>query len=128
MNKWNRAWKYSLLVIGLVLLMFLVMDFNSRVAELRRLSTEADRAAGRVTQLAETQSDLETQIAYATSDLIVEEYAYEELKWVRPGDHPVVPLAPSNSTPTPQITPEPQVNIVNNWEVWLALFFDNKRD
>jgi hypothetical protein len=104
--------------------MFLVMDFNSRMAELRRLSTEADRASGRVTELAKTQSNLETQIAYATSDFIVEEYAYEELKWVRPGDYPIVPLAPSNSTPTPQATLIPQVDTVNNWEIWLALFFD----
>jgi cell division protein FtsB len=124
MINWNRAWKYILLVIGLVLMMFLVMDFNSRMAELRRLSTQADQAAARVTQLHRTETYLHTQIAYATSDEIVEEYAYEEMKMVRDGDHPIVPISPTKSTPVPEEEPEPQTRRVDNWQIWLALFFD----
>ena len=46
------GWKYALLVIGLVVLGLLVMDFNSRMADLRRLSD-------RETVVAEEKASLE---------------------------------------------------------------------
>jgi cell division protein FtsB len=118
------GWKYALVIIGLVILTLLVMDFNNRMAELRRLSDQKEIVAAKVTNLVNTQQSLETQIAFATSDAAVLEWAYQEGKWVREGDHPVVPLQPPGETPEPTVvavvTPQPE----NNLEIWLSLFVD----
>ena len=95
------GWKYALAVIGLAVLTLLVMDFNNRMAELRRLSDQRVIVAGRATDLVRTQQNLETKIAYATSEAAVLEWAYQEGKWVREGDVPIVPLAEPGSAPEP---------------------------
>ena len=118
------GWKYALAVIGLAVLTLLVMDFNNRMAELRRLSDQRVIVAGRATDLVRTQQNLETQIAYATSEAAVLEWAYQEGKWVREGDVPIVPLAEPGSAPEP--TPVPPATAVpeSNLEIWLSLFLD----
>ncbi len=124
MNRQWLGWKYALAVIGFVVLTMLVMDFNNRMADLRRLSDQQEIVAGRATDLVRTQQALETEIAYATSDAAVYEWAYQEGKWVREGDIPVVPLPPPGSTPEP--TPEPVVTQEpeSNWDIWVSLFVD----
>jgi hypothetical protein len=121
------GWKYALLAIGLVVLTLLVMDFNSRMAELRRLSDQRESVAAQVTELVKTQLSLETQIAYATSEAAVFEWAYQEGRLARPGDNPIVPLSPPGSTP--QVTPAPEVvmTVESNWRIWLSLFVDPAR-
>jgi cell division protein FtsB len=118
------SWKYALAILGVVLLAYLVMDFNSRMSELRRLSVQKERVAAEVTSLARTQYALQTQIAYATTDAAVLEYAYSDGNLVRPGDIPVVPVAPPGSTPAPTPTPVIERPVVSNWEMWLWLFVD----
>ena len=109
---------------GLLILVLLIMDFNNRMAELHRLSEQEKRVAAQATSVVQTRIYLETQIAYATSDGAVEAWARSQGHMIRPGDNPVVPLAPEprdlQPTPTPQVTPES----VQNWEVWRILFFD----
>ena len=119
------GWKYALIVIGLIVLTLLVMDFNNRMAELRRLSDQQKIVAAEVTELVRTQTHLETQIAYATSDAAVLEWAYEEGKWIREGDYPVVPLAVEESTPEPTIAPTATQVPEPNWEIWMSLFVDD---
>ena len=118
------GWKYALMVIGLLVLVLLVMDFNSRMAELRRLSDKKDEVAAQVTSLVQTQTQLETQIAYATSDLAVMEWGYQEGHQAREGDFPVVPLEEPGGEPEATKVPRPTPQIDNNWQVWLSLFVD----
>ena len=118
------GWKYALAVIGFVVLTMLVMDFNNRMADLQRLREQQEIVAARATGLARTQLALETEIAYATSDEAVYAWAYQEGRWVREGDMPVVPLPPPGSTPEPTpvlvVTQEPE----SNWDIWMSLFLD----
>jgi len=107
----------------MVVLVLLIMDFNSRMAELRRLTSEKEIVGRQATQLQLTNVYLKTQIAIATSDRAVEEWARENQRMVNPGDNPVVPLAPSNSTPVPNPTPVVTPKIINNWDMWMGLFF-----
>ena len=118
------GWKYALLVIGLVILALLVMDFNNRMADLQRLSDQRQVVAEQVAELEQTRASLETQIAFATSEGAVRQWAYQEGRWVQQGDLLVVPVSPAESTPVPAatITPTPQPG--NNWKIWLSLFFD----
>ena len=124
MKSWERSWKYVLSALGIVILVLLIMDFNSRMAELRRLTSEKEVVGAQATQLVQTNVYLETQIAYATSERAVEEWAREKQRMQKPGDNPVVPLAPANSTPAPTSTPAVTPKVVENWDLWMGLFFD----
>lgn len=125
MKHYNPGLKYALIIIGLFIVALLVMDFNNRMADLRRLSNQQDRIAAELTALIQTKSHLETQIAYATSDAVVYEWAYQDGHWVRDGDHPIVPLPQPGFTPQPTPTVIITAELMNNWQVWLSLFTDH---
>ncbi len=112
------------MIIGLVVLALLVMDFNSRMEDLRRLRDQQGVVVREVTEMAETQAHLETQIAFATSEGAVEEWAYVEGHWVRQGDQPVVPVSPPGTTPQATSSPLPTLQPASNWQIWVSLFFD----
>jgi hypothetical protein len=117
-------WKYALIVIGLAVLALLVMDFNNRMSELKRLSGEQDQVAAQVTSLQSTQDYLQTQMAIATSESSVREWAYQDGHLVQQGDVVVVPVAPAESAPEPTATPQPTRQPESNWHIWLSLFLD----
>ena len=120
------GWKYALIVIGLVVLTLLVMDFNNRMAEQRRLSDKREDVSAEATDLRHTQVFLETRLAFATSEAAVHEWAYEEGHMVREGENLVIPLEYPGFTPEvtaiPTATPEPETN----FQIWLSLFLESR--
>ena len=124
MKRPNFSWKYAIIIIGVVVLAYLVMAFNNRVVNLRPLAAQKERVLAQKEELEATISGLETQIAYATSDAAVIEWAYEDGNMVREGDHPVVPLAAAKSTPAPTPVSITTPRSVSNWEMWWWLFTD----
>lgn len=122
----KRKFPFDLKKVGFavaaIILFFLVMDLNNRLNELSRLSAQRDEAQQVVDNLEQTLSILNTQIAFATSEGAVEQWAYEEGHMVREGENLVIPLQPAGATQEPLIvltaTPQP----ISNWDVWLALF------
>jgi cell division protein FtsB len=125
MNMLGRSIKYIAVLGGLFTLAFLVIVFNNRIAEQRQLVVQAEKIQTELEALQATDAYLDAQITYATSDAAVEEWAYQEARWVREGDQPIVPISPSESTPAaiPAVTPEPV--LYANWQIWWALFFDD---
>jgi hypothetical protein len=119
------SWKYALTIAGVAVIGYLVMVFNSRAIELRRLAMQRDAAAARATGVARENASLQTQIAGATSEALVIEWAYEKGHMKKPGDIPVVPLAPGGGTPAPTPTPGPRQLPVQNWQMWMLLFVDS---
>jgi hypothetical protein len=115
--------RYAVVVIAVVLLAYLVMDFNSRTAELNRLRAEQEVVAARLENHESTRDALQTQIAYATSEAAVVRWAHEN-HMARPGEHAVVPMQPALSTPAPRPRPTAEPKEVSNLEQWLALFID----
>lgn len=109
------------LIIAAIILFFLVMDLNSRLNELSRLTAQQDKASTVVSILESTLQVLETQVGYATSEGAVEEWAYNEGHMVRPGEKLVIPLVPPGATAAPILLPTPMILPVENWEVWVAL-------
>ncbi len=124
MNKLGKGWKPAVMVIGFAVLVLLVMDFNNRMAELRRLSAEKDNVSARVTSLVETQKSLETQVAYATSEAAVYYWAYNYERLGKEGDVLVVPIQAAGGVPQPTPTPLVTTEVIQNWQVWLSLFVD----
>jgi hypothetical protein len=122
-NKGN-SWKPAFIVLGFAVLVLLVMDFNNRMAELRRLTVEKHDVSARVTSLVETQVSLETQVAYATSEAAVYYWAYNFQHLGKEGDVLVVPIQPEGNLPQPTATPAITPQVIQNWQVWLSLFVD----
>ena len=114
--------KYAILVISLVVMAYLIIDFNGRTAELNYLSAERDQVEARLTARLGTKAALETQIAYATSKAAVEEYGYQN-HMARPGDVVVVPIQPPSVAPTPTPRPQPVTSEMSNLERWVMLIF-----
>ncbi len=118
--------KKQLLVIGLLVIsFFLVMDLNSRLNDLFRLSSQRDLLQKDVNQLEITQVNLQTQIAYATSEAAVKDWAREYGSMGQAGDIPVIPLPPKDYTPSPAVVVTPTPQVVDHWQKWWALFFGN---
>jgi len=123
MERWPVKPKHVAIAIGLLILAALIMNFNQRLEELNRLTTQAETARARATALMETQVALQTKVAFATSDEVVGQWAREERRWVRSGETPVVVLPADSGTPTASPTPPPQTPPPRNWQVWWELFF-----
>jgi hypothetical protein len=128
MRRINFSWRYALIIAGIVVLILMVMDFNRRVAGLRRLSEQREAVSAQLAGMQQTEAYLSTQVVYATSEAAVVEWAYQSGKMARPGDIPIVPIAPMDSTPMPLPTPVVVNARVPNWQVWLWLFFDPPAD
>jgi hypothetical protein len=117
-----RNKKQIVMILVLLVVAFLMMDLNNRLTELFRLSGQRDTMQTEVVALKRTEQSLQTQLAYATSDAAVQNWAYEEGHKVLPGDNVIIPLPqPGYTPPAPtQFAPTPQK--VENWQVWKALF------
>jgi len=124
MKRILSRWKYIALVIGLSVLALMIIDLNDRLTEWRNLQIEEEKTSAEYESLLQTQSGYQTQIAFATSEAGVMEWAYRNGRWVREGEVLVVPVSPGDpvveETPVPTATP----TVAENWQLWLALFMD----
>jgi hypothetical protein len=118
-------WRNILVVIGLFLAVILLVDFNRRMEELDCLTAQLNAVSAEATSVIQTQTALAGQVAYATSDMAVEGWAYGN-KMVRPGEHPVVVVPGTDVTPTPGPTLVPQGEELPTWRIWWELFFGDR--
>lgn len=115
--------KKTIVFAFLVVLVLLMMDMNARLSDLNRLTTQRDQLSTEVAQLEETRSSLMKKLAYATSEVAVEEWARVFNRLSQPGDQVIIPLPTGYVTPTPVIVEPPVQRDLQKWEVWRALFF-----
>jgi hypothetical protein len=119
-------WRNIAFVIGMFIVVVLLMDFSRRIEKTDRLSAQFEIVQAEATSVMETQIGLITQIAYATSDLAVEEWAYEDGKWVRPGEK-LVEIIASGDAPIPtESSPTTQAGVTPKWRLWWDLFFGDQ--
>jgi len=118
-------WRNILIFLGLFLAVVLLVDFNRRMEELDRLSTQLNAVRAEATVIIQTQTALAGQVAFATSDVAVEEWAYDN-KMLRPGEHPVGVVPGAGITPTPGTTPVTQAEELPFWRIWWELFFGKR--
>lgn len=108
---------------GILMLVFIVLEFNRRLEELDMLNRQHDLMQAQMTQAVQTQAALNTQVAYAGSDAAVEEWARVDGHYIQDGDLPVVPIGQPGDPPVEASTPVPTPTPMQNWEVWYTLFF-----
>ena len=110
-------------MIGILILVFVVLEFNRRLEELNMLNEQDDLVHTQATQAIQTQTILQTQVAYAGSNAAVEEWARTDGHYIQDGDLPVVPIGQPGAPPVEASTPVPAPTPMQNWEVWWNLFF-----
>ncbi|HSM26458.1 MAG TPA: septum formation initiator family protein [Anaerolineaceae bacterium] len=111
--------------IALIVIFFLLMGLSARFNELTKLSEQNNFMQTEVMALRITNSAIETQIGYATSEVAVEEYAREKGYMVKPGEVLIVPLSQNQITPTPMVIPVIVNDPIPNWRIWYQLFFSD---
>jgi len=111
------------IVIGIMMLVFIVLEFNRRLEQLKTLDGQYALMQAQATQALQTQAALNTQVAYAGSDSAVEEWARVDGHYVKDGDLPVVPIPQPGAPPIEASTPVSPPTPMQKWEVWRDLFF-----
>ncbi len=114
-----------LAMIGILMLVFIVLEFNRRLEELNMLNQQNQAIQTQATQAIQTQAALQTQVAYAGSDAAVDEWARTDGHYIKDGDLPVVPVGQAGTAPIEANTPTPIPTQPANWQVWWKLFFGN---
>jgi hypothetical protein len=112
-----------LVTIGIIVLVFVVLEFNRRLEELSLLNDQAEIIRTQATQAVQTHLALQTAVAYANSTAAVEEWARTDGHYIKDGDLPVVPVGAPGAAPIELTTPVPTPTPMQNWEVWWELFF-----
>lgn len=112
-----------LVTIGIVMLVFVVLEFNRRLEELSLLNEKNASVHAEATQIMQTQVALQTAVAFANSTASVEEWARTDGHYIKDGDLPVVPVGAPGAAPIEMSTPVPLPTPMQKWEVWRELFF-----
>jgi hypothetical protein len=110
-------------IIGIAAALLIMLDFNRRQAEAQRLEADRDHLQTEVAELVYANEVLETQVAYATTDAAVIQWAHEQGKLAQPDEVLVVPIVPTaqpTAAPPPLAAPPPPPT----WSLWWNLFFD----
>jgi cell division protein FtsB len=115
--------KRVIVVALVVILVLLLMDFNQRMVLLTKMRSQEEVLEQEYSQLQSTRDALETQIAFANSDLAVEKWAREEGGMVQEGDIPIILLPPSDPVSTKAPEQTTIVDEVEKWQIWQELFF-----
>lgn len=110
-------------IIFIIILAFVILEFNRRLEELELLNKQNDLVHAQATQAIQTQVALQTQVAYAGSTAAVEEWARTEGKYIQNGDLPMVPIPQPGAAPVEVATLVPRPTPQSNWQEWWDLFF-----
>jgi len=110
-------------IIGIILLIFIVLEVNRRLEELNLLNKQNGLSQAQATQAVQTQAVLQTRVAYAGSTNAVEEWARTDGHYIQDGDLPVVPIGQPGAAPPEMSAPAPIPTPMANWQVWWDLFF-----
>jgi U3 small nucleolar RNA-associated protein 14 len=111
-----------LVIAGILVLVFMVIDMNRRLETLNMLNKQAEIRSTQMEQAMQTQVALQTKVAYAASTSAVEEWA-RSVGLSQDGDQVVVPLGVPGSDPVSTVEPTPMPTPLPNWQVWWNLFF-----
>lgn len=119
----NFNFRRFAIFLGVFILAMLVIEFNSRLDELNRLSGQREEVRAAATEAAQTEIALKTQVAYAASTEAVEKWARTEGHYILDGEQPVIPVGLPGSEPVADATPPPAPTPMPNWQEWWNLFF-----
>ncbi len=122
LSNYLPRWNIETLVV-IVILVVLMMDFNNRMSNMIQLNQMEKILETKLAGLEATRLVVEDDIAYATSDRALEEWAREKGRLIAEGDHPIIILPPSEYTPSPTPPPDRETIVLTRLEIWKELIF-----
>lgn len=126
MKRFSINWKRVILTAGAVFLILLVVDFNARLESLNKLEKQAEITYAEATQVAATKIALQTRVAYAGSDQIIEDEARGNDHMNQEGDHTVIIIGQGDASPVTEPGPTPTpAKSRSNWDLWIEVLFGN---
>jgi hypothetical protein len=117
--------KRVFIIAGLALLVFLLMSFNSRMANLTRLGKQQEIEETDLAYVKATKNYLETRVAFAASTKAADAWAREKNGEAMEGDVPIFLMTPEGYTPIPTPRPTPTPPSYTNFEAWIEWFFSS---
>jgi hypothetical protein len=114
------------LIVGVVFALSVIINFSARIQTEQRITSEANQLRAEVTALAATQSAQATELAFASSDSYVSQWAHADGHMVRSGEVIVVPVPASAATATPAPKPTPPAKPASDSQIWWDLFFSTQ--
>ena len=126
MNRIPINWRRVTVIAGILFLIVIIVDFNTRLENLDSLNRQAALIRAEATQVAATQVVLDTKIADADSDQNVEGQARSEGRMIQEGDYPVIILGEEGSPPPKSAEPTPIPAQPENWQLWWNLIFNEE--
>ena len=121
----NISFVQIVAVVGLILGISIILDFQQRIQAAQIIIAEAERLELEVSNLQADKVGLQVTLAYVESDAYVEDWSHSEGQLVRPGEVLVIPIVKPGAVSTPQPLAPPPAPPIINWQLWLQLFFDN---
>jgi cell division protein FtsL len=110
-------------VLVVPLLLYALVATGQKAVDNYRLNREADALRTEILDLRADNIQLQRQIEQARTDTAIETVARQQLGLIKPGDHPVILVAPSAppsaAPPTPAPTPPPPPA----WRQWWDYLF-----
>jgi len=122
LSKRSKLSNIGLAILG-VIGVFILGDLTRRMGDARRLERDARMLGTQVQALEEEEAGLQTQVALATSEGMVEQWARGEAKMVGQGEKLIVPISPEGSQPTSTPVLSTTQSLPTRWDVWWALLF-----
>ncbi|MFH2103485.1 MAG: hypothetical protein ABIJ39_09060 [Chloroflexota bacterium] len=117
--------RHVVILIGIIILMALLVDFNRRTTILRRQEVQLATVRYEGTAVMRTQEALHTRVAEANSGDLAVEYGYEA-GMTRPEETPVGIVPAGVVTPTRSPEFQTQDEEVPIWQIWWELFFGDR--
>lgn len=111
------------MILGILILFFMLLDFNSRMDELNSLKKQYSTVSTTKAEVVGTVSALQTAVVESGSQQVVDEWARAQAHLVKPGDLPVVPVGAATAVGQDIPTPVPMPAPPANWQRWWDLFF-----
>ncbi len=110
-------------ILLIVVFFFMLLGLNDRLTEYFKLSRQRNEIATKVYGLQSTEIILRTQIAYASGENAVEDWARGEAHMALPGDVVIVPLTPNAQTTSSSVSTTPTPSLLENWQIWRNYLF-----
>ena len=119
----NISLPQVLFVLGIIISLWVIIDFNRRIQTEQRIATEANQMRVEVTALAATKAALTAELAVVSADSYVAQWAHSEGRYVQSGEVLVVPLAAKGAVAIPAPAPAALTTPPSNFEIWWDVFF-----
>jgi len=119
----NPMLKRMLAMFGFLLLLIVIMDFNSRMTHLTALKYEKIGEQQRLDSLLATETALKEELYSASSDDAVEEWARTYEKLALDGDFPIVIIPDGKFVSNESVSEIDDAENFTNFENWMRWLF-----